>query len=292
MKLRTDYTELPQIDELLTIISNESTRQVPQSKIESNFNLVDYKPLLDLIEFLNLKYNPEIFSNRNYPFLIGYKEHEIIKENLVNAVFEYLQDTSNNHYNVSQLQELLSKIYSYLTEEDDIKSQEFELGFVFGSAAKFRILKAIELYKLGVIKKIMISGYKPFYKDSLLSEAESLKIIAIENGIPEDKIILETQALTIPDNVKRSLDLFDESKFYPNSIIIITAPFAMRRSYVDWLKFLPLSYRPKILRVNSEISEKFNKENWFKSKETLHVVLNEYFKNRGEQMIDVYLNTL
>lgn len=62
----------------------------------------------------------------------------------------------------------------------------------------------------------------------------------------------------------------------------------MRRSYVDWLKFLPVESTVKLYRINSNVSAKFSKSQWFRSDEGLKIILNEYFKMRLEWFIDKY----
>lgn len=286
MTLRTKYTQSPQLEELLAIISKESKRVVPKNKLYSNFQLLEYKPLFNILDNLALDYNQDLFGDENYLFLKGYKELEDLKIQLVDKLSVFI----DNVLELKKLKPYLDKIYDYLCEEDRIEKRKYEMGFVFGSSTTIRIEKAIELYKDGRIEKIMISGHKPFYNDSDKSEAESLRDFAIDMGVLKGDIIIETKALTIPDNVKRTLDFFESNNFYPKSIILIASPFVMRRAYTDWLKFIPNNYKPEILRVNSNVSDKFNRNNWYKSKEGLNVILNEYFKNRGEHLIDVYLS--
>ena len=104
-------------------------------------------------------------------------------------------------------------------------------------------------------------------------------------------LIIENQSLTVQDNVKRSLDLINDLRLDFNSLIIITSPFAMRRSHINWIKFLPkdLEKKIRILRCNSGVSADFNNQNWYKSEKSLRIVLNEYFKIRGEWIVDKYL---
>ncbi len=283
--MRTNFTQLPQIQELLTIVSNESSRKVEAGKVFSNLNLLDFKPLIELLEYLKINYRPSLFLNPHYDFLVGHKELDLVKNNLVDE----LSKLSYQNLIDSKMIELLDSVYDYLATQDEVFEKEYDIGFVFGSSTTMRIDKAIELYNQGTIKQIMISGCKPFYKDTEGTEAEILREYAITKGVKSNDIIIETQALTTPDNVKRTLDLFEKNNFYPQSIVLITSPFNMRRAYTNWLKFLPSNYSPVIIRCNSGISHVYSKTQWYKTTTGLNVVLNEYFKNRGEHLIDVYL---
>jgi hypothetical protein len=284
--MRTSTSQLPQIEELLTIISQESKRRVPPEKVFLNLNLLDFKPLFELMDYVGIEYDKALFTDSAYEFLVGYKELENIKNKLVETL-------SSLPALASELLLKLEAIYSYLQEDDSAvieqSSSSFELGFVFGSTTTIRMQKAIELYNQGKISKIMVSGHKPFYKESIRTEAEVLQEYALSQGVAHTDIIIETKALTIPDNVKRSLDLFEETDYFPESIVLITSPFNMRRAYTDWLKFCPVYYSPTIMRQCSSVSDTLSAKHWYKSENSLHIVLNEYFKNRGEHLIDVYL---
>lgn len=283
---RADATQIPTKEELLTILSLESQRRLPPKKLDSNGQLVDYSPLIKLLKCLRINFDPEIFTtveNRwdtAKPLLVEYLNQTIARLaiELNNPTLDLLQN--------------LDAIYDYLTEDDgDIVNQDTfkaDLGFVFGAKSTIRAERALDLYNLGRINQIMVSGKSPFYKGSPISEAENLANFLTQNNVPERLIIQERLALTIPDNVKRSMDLMELRKIKFDSIVLITSPFAMRRSYVDWLKFLPVESNIKLYRINSNVSAKFSKSQWFRSDEGLKIILNEYFKMRLEWFIDKY----
>jgi hypothetical protein len=64
----------------------------------------------------------------------------------------------------------------------------------------------------------------------------------------------------------------------------------MRRCYIDWLKFLPTNHSIDVVRVNSDCSDQYSKEHWYKDEKTFRIVMNEYFKLRGEWLIDIMIS--
>jgi uncharacterized SAM-binding protein YcdF (DUF218 family) len=290
--IRNNNNNLPEISELMEIMSEESKRTTHHSKIPTNLGLIDFLPLTRLLDFLEIHYDQKIFEYQNYGLLNRYKNLQLLKSEIVTRIQEYNFEKQNK-----SILPHLQSVYEYLSQDDihlidQDKKSIFEIGFVFGSSTTMRIEKAIELYKKNKIQKIMISGYRPFYTKNIHSEAEILKKFAMDNGVNDKDIIIETKSITIPDNVKKSIDLFEKNNFYPSSILLITSPFNMRRAYTNWQKFCPINYSPKILRVGSRVSKMYNKDNWFKNEHGLNIVFNEYFKIRGEHLIDTYIHNI
>jgi hypothetical protein len=285
---RNNPTLIPELEELNHILSLESQRRVPKEKLYSNLGLVDFRALFRLFDSLNIEYN----SNDFIDFHTDLTYYLSYSANLISQIVFRIQNLYRGEFGLEILRPDLDSIYNYLSQDDaDLISknnEKYDYGFVFGSSGYFRVKKAIELYHLGKIAKIFISGKGPIYANSNINEAENLANYALERGVSVNDLIIENQSLTVQDNVKRSLDLKDNQKLDISSLVLITSPFAMRRAYINWLKFLPTEMSTKllILRCNSEVSHDFNGENWYKSEKSLRVVLNEYFKIRGEWIVD------
>jgi len=284
---RKDSTLIPEIDELMHLISLESQRQVPSDKLYSNLELIDFGYLIDFINVLGIEYEKNIL-NGSASEVGDYLSWSI---SMMNQIVEKLF----NHGSKEDILPYLDSIYRYLSEDDssvlDTSDTVYDIGFVFGSSSNLRTDKAIELFNHGKVRSIMVSGKAPIYSDSKVPEASRLAKYAIDKGVPDDCIIEEPLGMSIPDNVKRSLDLLEQSKKIPNSLIIVSSPFAMRRCYIDWIKFLPREIESiiAIKRYNSSVSERFDRDNWYKQEDTFRIVLNEYFKLRGEWLIDCML---
>lgn len=94
-------------------------------------------------------------------------------------------------------------------------------------ALKERLDYAIELYEAGMVDYLILSGGKPHY-DRGLSEAEGMEHYLVAAGIPQDKLLLETQSrdtyenLTFSERVAKKHDL--------TSIMIITHNYHTKRA--------------------------------------------------------------
>ena len=272
--MRQSSTQFPSFVELQSILSQGSQRPVLKT---DNFNLEAIEKLYSLFELEN-----------NFHKISKVSEFLQWSENSKLKLIEKIQSSLN--YSGDIIKDL-NNAYDYLSEEDTILNpSSVDTIFVFGSSSLFRIQKAIELFKQGIGKTITISGHKPFYKDSELCEAEVLDNYAIGKGVPKESIMLEKLSVTLSDNVKRTLDLWDSINFSPTTIIIVCSPFTMRRAYTEWIKFS--SDKIKIMRQNSQISDSYNRENWYKSSQCLNIILNEYYKLNGENLIDISMANL
>ena len=180
--------------------------------------------------------------------------------------------------------ELFRQITDYLGQED--APERSNLIFVFGSKSLLRIDKASELYKQGLAPKIFITGGHPHYEKGE-SEAETFKKYAIEKGIPKEDILIDPKSITIADNVRRSLNLFDKWKLYYSKMILVTSWFAMRRSWAFMMKYVPTECN--LYRVSSDVSPDgdFTKDGWWKNENGIKVIFNEYVKMK----IGAELNT-
>jgi hypothetical protein len=109
---------------------------------------------------------------------------------------------------------------------------------------------------------------------------------AIEQGVPETAILIENQAVTIPDNVKRALDLFESRGEWPEKMLIVASPFVLRRCEMEWFKFSPQPI--EIISVASDIlSPELSRDGWSESSHGIRVVMNEYAKLVIESKMDL-----
>lgn len=170
---------------------------------------------------------------------------------------------------------LLNGVYDYLAEEDE--PEPVDLAIVFGGKSDARPIRAAELYDAGLAEKILCCGRGPAYKDSNeLTESERCARVLKQNGVPYEAIILEKSSISIPDNVRASLNLLDEMGCEFNSLALVTSPFSQRRSWACVKKYLPKD--TKVIRVNSVPLETFSKGHWFKSEQGIRVIINEFAK--------------
>lgn len=257
---RTSNAELPSESELWEILANESQRTAVR---------YDY-----------LKLHPDIFTSfkelcRKYgaecDWADVYEQIDIAELDVrLRACFDKLE--ANMLHLVDPLCE---SVYGSL---DVSKSPEnADAIFVFGSPNNLRVTKAVELYKDGLADKIVISGHGPFYASHSQSEAERMATVAIDEGVPRSALLLEPEAITIPDNVKRTLDLFERIEFSPAKILIVASPFVLRRCAMDWYRFTPWNIETVPIASNL-ISHDLTSEGWTMTSRGIRVILNEYAK--------------
>lgn len=263
---RANNVPLPKRKELEEILKKEVYRPVPASKEKIHYP--KFESIIDLLSHYRLP--AEIFVNDSLDIFDVVSEGEILVNKLIAKI---LADEVN-----SELTKILNRIYDYLSEED--KPEEADILFVFGGKTILRAEKALELYKKGLVKKVVLSGGNPIYSNEKnRSEADIYKAYLLENGVPEEHSIVENKSITVPDNIRCSLNLFDEIGLEIGSLILVNSPYIQRRAWAIFKKHLPDSI--KIFRVNSDTKPEYSKDNWYKQRETLKIILNEFVKMRA-----------
>lgn len=104
-------------------------------------------------------------------------------------------------------------------------------GHLMGFAAN-RLLTAAQLYHI-TGAPIIVSGGQVFANTG--KEAEIARHILLGLGIPDDKIIVESQSLNTTDNARFSKEIIDQRGF--TSPILVTSAFHMERSVQQFAKF-------------------------------------------------------
>jgi len=198
--MRTSPTQLPNYKELQKILASEATRNIPHKK--ESVHYADFSTIIALLKSFNL--SSEFFTR-------DFKFEDFDSGALFNEVVAVLNNAIDNiltTQNDSAKQKYFNDLYDYLSEEDLL--EKADLIFVFGAKQMFRIEKAVDLYKEGYAGKILVSGRSPSYENNnAMSEAEIFENFAIKHGVPKKDIITEKESITMPDNVKRSLNLLE-----------------------------------------------------------------------------------
>jgi len=96
-----------------------------------------------------------------------------------------------------------------------------------------RVTQAVDLYKAGYAPKLIFSSGYVF----TLREAEVMKAVAIDQGVPADAILLEEAAKNTHDNVRLSKQILDEHGW--DRILLVSSPYHMRRATLTWQKLAP-----------------------------------------------------
>jgi uncharacterized SAM-binding protein YcdF (DUF218 family) len=100
-----------------------------------------------------------------------------------------------------------------------------------------RVIHTIQLYKLGLIEKILISGgigrLMPTEEEP---EAFKFKKVMLLAGIPEQDIIVEADTRNTAESAVEVKKLLAEFKFQESDCLLITSAFHMRRSILSYKK--------------------------------------------------------
>lgn len=92
-----------------------------------------------------------------------------------------------------------------------------------------RIIHAIELYKRGKIRKILVSGGTGSLQRPDLTEANALLKVLQLFGVPEADIIIEKASRNTHENASYSAEILNDS--FPNGrFLLITSAFHLRRA--------------------------------------------------------------
>lgn len=175
-----------------------------------------------------------------------------------------------------KLAQIMQEVTSYLGKQDD--PEQSDLIFVFGSKNMSRIQTAVDLWKAKLAPIIHITGNSPYYEHTQKPEAMLFKEYLVNQGVPESSILVENQAITIADNVRRSINLFETQSIRYRKMILVTAWFAMRRSWAFMMKYIPKDHL--VFRVNSEVNGNFTQDRWWKNPTGIKTVFNEFVKMR------------
>lgn len=272
---RDSFSQLANPQELQTVLEGGIKRNVPEGK--KNLHYMEFSPLIALADDFRL--NAEILTK-------NYTPQDVVEQDLFakgKELAEGLKERLLNESLTPNVIELCNKVYDYLAEQDAPKKAD--LIFVFGAKTPLRIEKAIELYKLGLSERILVSGRGPHYANNdSATEAEIYAKIAMDQGVPKDAIILEDKSITVPDNVRASLNLLDEQHIPHSSIILVNSPYTQRRGWAHFEKYTPENV--SLVRVNSETGNQYKRDAWYAHSTGIDVVLSEYWKGKVAVSLD------
>ena len=149
---------------------------------------------------------------------------------------------------MDKIQESAKILYNYLNVDCDVKKSDIILGMGCMDDGIPKI--CTDLYNAGYGDTIIFSGNVGKGTDGILNvtEAERFRDIAINRGISEDNILLETNATNTYENYKFTKNLLEGNSYNYNSIIIVHKPYVKRRC----LAIAEIEFPDKIYYVTSE----------------------------------------
>jgi uncharacterized SAM-binding protein YcdF (DUF218 family) len=102
-----------------------------------------------------------------------------------------------------------------------------------GVGVSERVSKAVELYRAGYAPSVVFSSGYVF----TLREAESMKAIAVANGVPADAIVLEQAAANTYENVRNTNEIARARGW--SRVLLVSSPYHMLRATRTWRKVAP-----------------------------------------------------
>jgi hypothetical protein len=268
---RTDSTQLPSAVELIDILAKESQRKAIHFGFIQNHNV--------------------IFDTHRQLSKLANSDDNWIEQYKQLSLDELVLKINKNHNELAHFidecqteTELYEAFYCALIPKVEVTKSD--AIFVFGAATNARIERAIKLYKNDVAQKIIVSGNSPHYKEGSQSEASRMAEFAESKGIPRSHVILEEESITLPDNVKRTIDLLEEINWHPTSLVIVATNFVLTRATMEWYKFCPWDIEITPVAAHPQ-SQKFTAKGWYVDTVTIALVLNEYAKIVLESKIDL-----
>jgi DUF218 domain len=269
---RQNNTQLPTAKELLDILAMESARHA--------------------VRFDFISRNTELFAAHHHISTMAGSDDGWIDAYADMDLDQIVDKVNSNHSQITAFiknnndtnQNLYKALYAALVPDDD--QAKSEALFVFGAMTNARIEKAVELYQGDIAPKIIISGRSPYYIHDMRPEASRMAEFAAEHGVPGRDVVIEESSITLPDNVKRSIDLLEQMDWRPKSLTIIATNFVLTRATMEWYKFCPwdIVINPVAARPQSS---KFTQDGWYKDDDSIALVLNEYAKIVMESKIDI-----
>ena len=144
--------------------------------------------------------------------------------------------------------------------------------------------KAAEIYNQGMAKYILFSGRVNPNIPEYSSEAEWLKSVAIESGVPAENILCENEAAHTFENAEFSLSMLKKMNACTDKIILVCKAYHSRRALLTYQYIFPKG--TKFFIAFTEDKRGLNKENWHTKDEYISKVMGEvekigkYFKDK------------
>jgi uncharacterized SAM-binding protein YcdF (DUF218 family) len=96
----------------------------------------------------------------------------------------------------------------------------------YNPCLKARVIQAVALYKKSYAQKLIFTGGND--SEDNANEAETMKKIAVENGVKGEDILLEKKATSTYENFTLSKPILAKNKLH--TILLVTEPFHMARA--------------------------------------------------------------
>lgn len=173
--------------------------------------------------------------------------------------------------------------------EDNQESGDCMLVFGSQKCLKYRVPKAIGLYKDKRASKILFSGGN-LWAGQTDAEAILMKQMAIKHGVSAADILIETKSKHTKENVLYSSDVLDKAIGLDQikTMLLVTTTYHMRRCFLTCKTYLPGHIQYVLCPVDDQNTRR---DNWFANDKGKARALGESKKLiqyvRNKQLIDL-----
>ena len=127
----------------------------------------------------------------------------------------------------------------------DLENPKSDIGIVLGGPGMipYRVNKGIELYKEGMINKLIVCGGIGYLnKDRVTPEAFKMRDYLLEQGIPGEDVIAESFSRNTVENFQNVLAILDGIYDLDKTrFTVVTSDFHLRRSVGLYIRELGIS---------------------------------------------------
>lgn len=252
---------------------NEQYIREVQKKIHRNKPLeeIDFQRLNRALDAVGIKKDPYVYLSL-----------ETFDSENLSALIQESYDAVQRSVPDSNVKKTLAGLWDYLAEEDGVKPAEVIV--VMGGPGIARVEHAVEMYQKGVAPKIMFTGsHASYIPKPEQTEAEYYQSVALERGVKESDIIVEAEARNTPESAVNAATIFQQWDELPETIIIVTLPYHMRRS---WLTMRAAAdWNPEVVRQTVP-SAKFTREGYYHDFNGWSYIFTEYIKLYGARLME------
>jgi uncharacterized SAM-binding protein YcdF (DUF218 family) len=163
----------------------------------------------------------------------------------------------------------------YLSPQDELKRADAIVA-ISGGDTKARTLEAVELYKDGWSRQIILSGAA--YDPTSQSNAIVMREIALSEGIPPDVITVEEASTTTKQNAQEVAAIV--SAFHYKKIILVTSPYHQKRASIEFRSVLSPAIN------HSASKDAWNPRTWWKTPRGWYLTASELPKAIFAQIVD------
>lgn len=135
--------------------------------------------------------------------------------------------------------ELLQILWDYMHMNHELKKSDAIL--VLGCSDLSVVDVGVKIFKEGYADKIIFSGGLGKDTSKLWSEAEADKFakLAVEKGIPANRIYIENKSTNTGENFRFTKKLIEEQSLDIKSFIIVHKPYDEKRAYATFKNWMP-----------------------------------------------------